>query len=53
METIVIRLITDKPVKKTAYQVKGVFMKQYPNSSVIPMLDGHISGEIFISTCSS
>lgn len=40
MKTIVARLITDKPVKKTAYQVKGVFMKQYPNSSAIPMLDG-------------
>ena len=40
MKTIVARLVTDKPVKKTAYQVKGVFMKQYPNSSAIPMLDG-------------
>lgn len=40
VKTIVARLITDKPVKKTAYQVKGVFMKQYPDSSVIPMLDG-------------
>ena len=40
MKTIVARLITDKPVKKTAYQVKGVFMKQYPHSSAIPMLDG-------------
>lgn len=40
METVVIRLITDKPVKKTAYQVKGVFMKHYSKSSVIPMLDG-------------
>jgi len=40
VKTIVARLITDKPVKKTAYQVKGVFMKQYPNSPAIPMLDG-------------
>ncbi len=40
MKTIVARLVTDKPVKKTAYQVKGVFMKQYPNSPAIPMLDG-------------
>jgi len=40
VKTIVARLITDKPVKKTAYQVKGVFMKQHPNSSAIPMLDG-------------
>jgi hypothetical protein len=40
LETVVIRLITDKPVKKTAYQVKGVFMKHYPDSSAVPMLDG-------------
>ena len=40
METVVLRLTTDKPVKKTAYQVKGVFMKHYPNSAVVPMLDG-------------
>lgn len=45
MKTIVARLITDKPVKKTAYQVKGVFMKQYPNSPVIPMLDGRYRDE--------
>lgn len=40
METVVLRLITDKPVKKTAYQVKGVFMKHYPKNTVVPMLDG-------------
>lgn len=40
METVVLRLITDKPVKKTAYQVKGVFMKHYPKSEVVPMLNG-------------
>ncbi len=45
MKTIVARLVTDKPVKKTAYQVKGVFMKQYPNSSAIPMLDGRYRDE--------
>jgi hypothetical protein len=45
VKTIVARLITDKPVKKTAYQVKGVFMKQYPNSSAIPMLDGRYRNE--------
>jgi hypothetical protein len=27
-------------VKKTAYQVKGVFMKYYSKSSAVPMLDG-------------
>ena len=45
MKTVVARLITDKPVKKTAYQVKGVFMKQYPNSPMIPMLDGRYRDE--------
>ncbi len=45
MKTIVARLITDKPVKKTAYQVKGVFMKQYSKSPVIPMLDGRYRDE--------
>ena len=32
-------LITDKPVKKTAYQVKGVFMRHYPDLDFIPMLN--------------
>ena len=32
--------ITDKPVKKTAYQVKGVFMRHYPDLDIIPMLNG-------------
>ena len=40
VKSIVIRIITDKPVRKTAYQVKGVFMRQYPNEPIIPMLDG-------------
>jgi len=34
------RLVTDKPVRKTPYQVKGVFMRQYPDLKVIPLLDG-------------
>tara|TARA_Y100001936_G_scaffold82325_1_gene80975 strand:+ start:1076 stop:1993 length:918 start_codon:yes stop_codon:yes gene_type:complete len=33
-------LITDKPVKKTPYQVKGVFMKNFSSYNVIPMLNG-------------
>ena len=40
VKSILIRIITDKPVRKTAYQVKGVFMRQYPNEPIIPMLDG-------------
>ncbi|MBA64772.1 MAG: hypothetical protein CMG55_03120 [Candidatus Marinimicrobia bacterium] len=39
-ESIIVRLIADKPVRKTPYQVKGVFMKQFPNESIVPYLDG-------------
>ena len=41
-ESIVIRLITDKPVRKTPYQVKGVFMKQFSNEKVVPFLNGKL-----------
>ncbi len=40
VKTVVVRLITDKPVRKTPYQVKGVFMRHFPDDSIIPMLDG-------------
>ena len=40
IESVVARIITDKPVMKTPYQVKGVFIRQYPDEPVIPMLDG-------------
>jgi len=40
IESVVARIITDKPVRKTPYQVKGVFIRQYPDEPVIPMLDG-------------
>lgn len=40
VKTIVARLVTDKPVKKTPYQVKGVLMRQFPNEEIAPMLDG-------------
>ena len=33
-------LITDKPVRKTPYQVKGSIMKNYPKSEIVPMLNG-------------
>ena len=26
--TVTVRIVTDKPVKKTPYQIKGVFIKQ-------------------------
>ena len=38
--TTIVRLSTDKPVRKTPYQVKGVFIKKHPNEPVTPMLDG-------------
>ena len=41
-ESIAIRLITDKPVRKTPYQVKGVFMKQFPEEKIVPFLDGKL-----------
>ena len=40
IESVVVRIITDKPVRKTPYQVKGVFMKQYPNEPIISMING-------------
>ena len=40
IESVVVRILTDKPVRKTPYQVKGVFMKQYPNEPIISMING-------------
>lgn len=40
IRTLTLRLITDKPVKKTPYQVKGVLMRQFADSNIVPMLDG-------------
>jgi len=40
IKTVTMKIITDKPVKKTPYQVKGVFMRQYPEEELIPLLDG-------------
>ena len=40
ISTVNVCLSTDKPVRKTAYQVKGVIMKQYPDSEIVPMLNG-------------
>ena len=36
IESVIARVVTDKPVRKTPYQVKGVFMRQYPNATIIP-----------------
>jgi len=40
IKTIVAKLVTDKPVKKTPYQVKGVLMRLFPEEEITPMLDG-------------
>ncbi len=40
VSTINVRLVTDKPVRKTPYQVKGVIMKQFPDHEIVPMLNG-------------
>jgi len=41
-ESITARLVSDKPVIKTPYQVKGFFMKQFPDEKIIPFLDGRL-----------
>tara|TARA_B100001113_G_scaffold125071_1_gene102055 strand:- start:364 stop:1446 length:1083 start_codon:yes stop_codon:yes gene_type:complete len=40
IKTVVARVVTDKPVRKTPYQVKGVLMRQHPDEEIIPMLNG-------------
>jgi hypothetical protein len=40
VHTITVRLITDKPVRKTPYQVKGVLMRKFSDKEIVPMLDG-------------
>ena len=43
--TVTVRIVTDKPVKKTPYQVKGVFIKQFADNKIIPMLNGQYRKE--------
>jgi len=40
LRTVTVRLVTDKPVKKTPYQVKGVFINQFGDDPIIPLLNG-------------
>ena len=44
-ESISARLVSDKPIKKTPYQVKGVFMKQFSDEKIVPFLDGILRGK--------
>jgi len=41
-ESISARLVSDKPIKKTPYQIKGVFMKQFSDEKIVPFLDGKL-----------
>ena len=40
VHTITVRVFTDKPVRKTPYQVKGVLMRKFQGKEIVPMLDG-------------
>ena len=39
-QSVSLKLKTDRPVLKTPYQIKGVLMKQFPQSEIVPMLNG-------------
>ena len=40
IKSVTVKLKTDRPVKKTPYQVKGVLMRNFPNDEIVPMLNG-------------
>ena len=40
VKSVVVRLVTDKPVRKTPYQVKGVIMKELPDEPIVPLING-------------
>ena len=40
IKSVVLKLITDKPVRKTPYQVKGVFIRHFKDELIVPMLNG-------------
>jgi len=40
IKSTIIKIITDKPVRKTPYQVKGVFIRHFKEESIVPMLNG-------------
>ena len=45
IKSIVSRFTTDKPVRKTSYQVKGVLMKEFPGEPLIPFINGNYRNE--------
>ena len=40
IRSVVARVATDKPVRKTSYQVKGVIMNDFPDEEIIPFING-------------
>ncbi|MFQ6615725.1 MAG: CRISPR-associated endonuclease Cas6 [Fidelibacterota bacterium] len=40
IKSIVARIGTDKPVRKTPYQVKGVIMRDFQDEPIVPLIDG-------------
>ncbi len=40
IKSTILKLITDKPVRKTPYQVKGVFIRHFKDELIVPMLNG-------------
>ena len=40
IKSVILKLNTDKPVRKTPYQVKGVFIRHFKNELIVPMLNG-------------
>ena len=40
INSIVLRLSTDKPVRKTPSQVKGLIIKTFPDEPIVPFIDG-------------
>ncbi len=47
-KSILLKYKTDKPVRKTPYQVKGVIMRQFPNEEIVPMLNGQYRKSFYI-----
>ena len=40
INSIVLRLSTNRPVRKTPYQVKGLIIKTFPDEPTVPFIDG-------------
>jgi len=47
VKSLAVRIGTDKPINKTPYQIKGVFIRQFPKEDIIPFLDGGLRHKYF------